>query len=234
MGRSSKRRHRRARSLPDKEIRTVDVPLDVCTDVVRRVLAAEVGAVDEPATGFFQWTEGSRWNRVRYTLRTYAAVPGTRITLEARSDLASSPYLLALFTLVLVATAGVGIVFLMPFLATVRSERRREVAMFKWLRAIELALTPTQGSYRIASGALVSAPPARGRAAPTALAMGGFRQHDEGAPSSQRSRARVRLVKPYEADASPEWEGVGPSMFSPDELDDPFAIEAPRKARRMK
>ncbi len=158
MGRLPKRRNRRARSRPDKEVRTTDVPLDVCTDVVRRVLAAEIGAVEEPTTGFFRWTQGSPWNRVVYTLRTYGASPGTRIALEARADLASSPYLLMLLSIVLVTTAGLGVLFLVPFLATARSERKREVDMFKWLRAIELALTPSQGSYRIAAGALTSAP----------------------------------------------------------------------------
>ena len=160
MGRLPKRRNRRARSRPDKEVRTTDVPLDVCTDVVRRVLAAEIGAVEEPTTGFFRWSQGSPWRRVSYTLRTYAASPGTRIALEARADLASSPYLLGLLSILLVTTAGLGVFFLVPFLATARSERKREVDMFKWLRAIELALTPSQGSYRIAAGALTSAPDA--------------------------------------------------------------------------
>ncbi len=181
MARSSKRNNRRARSRPDKEVRTVDVPIDVCTDVIRRVLAAEVGPVEEPTTGYFHWTEGSHWNRVKYTLRTYAAVPGTRITLESRGDLAGSPYLLFFLTLVLVTTAGLGIVFLIPFMATARSEQKREVAMFKWLRAIELALTPSQGSYRVASGALMSAPPVRER--------------------------HVRLVSPSQERAAPSGEG---------------------------
>ena len=158
MGRASKRR---TRSRPDKEVRTVDVPLDVCTDVVRRVLASEVGkAVEEPTTGFFVWSEGRAFRRVRYTLRTYAAVQGTRISLEARGDLGGSPLLLLFVALLLVATAGLGLLLVVPFLSGPTTELRREVAMFRLLRVLEQALTPTSGSYRVASGALRNVLPA--------------------------------------------------------------------------
>lgn len=179
MSRASKRRNYRARSRPDKEVRTVDVPLDVCTDVVRRVIADEVGArVQEPTTGFFHWTEGSALTRVRYTLRTYAAEPGTRITLEAQGDLPA--WVLALVALALLMTAGLAVLFVVPLLASARSERQREVRMFKWLRAIDLALTPSQGSYRVAQGALMHAPASR--------------------PRPLASEARVRLLPPSNED----------------------------------
>ncbi len=156
MPRSSKKR---IRSRPDKEVRTVDVPLEACTDVVRQVLAAELkGRVEEPTIGYFTWSEGRGLRRVRYTLRTYADTssthPATRLTLEARGDLGGSPALLLLLAALLVATAGLGLLLVLPFLGGPASERRREIAMFRLLRVLEQSLTPSPGSYRVAAGAL--------------------------------------------------------------------------------
>jgi len=195
MTRASKRRNHRARSRPDKEVRTVDVPLDVCTDVVRRVLAAEVGrAVHEPTTGYFQWVDGRVLSRVRYTLRTYAAVPGTRITLEAQSEL--PPWVLVVVAALLLATAGLAVLFVVPLLATARAERRREVQMFQWLRAIDLALTPSQGSYRVAQGALMHAPPSRPGTSEARVRLAGppgpF-EGDEDPSEEPRSARKMRL-----------------------------------------
>jgi hypothetical protein len=162
MSRSAKsKKKRRTRSRADQEVRTFDVPLDVCTDAVRRVLAQELGgaAVEEPTTGFFTWTEGTRFRKERYTLRTYASMQGTRVSFDCRSETSTSPWVMLLFALVLVGTAGLGILFVLPFLHDPTSERRREIAMFRLLRTLEAALVPSPGSYRVASGALLNVPP---------------------------------------------------------------------------
>lgn len=171
-------------------MRTVDAPLDVCTDVVRRVLAHEVGAaVEEPATGFFRWTEGSALRRVRYTLRTYAAVPGTRLTLDAQSELPA--WLLATFAFLLLATAGLAVLLIVPILASARAERQREVRIFGILRAVDRALTPSGGSYRVAQGALVHAPPSRPRVAESDPVLPW--DEDEDAPHERRSGRKIKL-----------------------------------------
>ena len=163
MSRSAKsKKKRRTRSRADQEVRTFDVPLDVCTDAVRRVLAQELGqttTVEEPTTGFFTWTQGSRFRKERYTLRTYASMQGTRVSFDCRSETSTSPWVMLLFALVLVGTAGLGILFVLPFLHDPTSERRREIAMFRLLRTLEAALVPSPGSYRVASGALLNVPP---------------------------------------------------------------------------
>lgn len=162
MSRSAKsKKKRRTRSRADQEVRTFDVPLDVCTDAVRRVLAQELGetTVEEPTTGFFTWTSGSRFRKERYTLRTYASMQGTRVSFDCRSETSTSPWVMLLFALVLVGTAGLGILFVLPFLHDPTSERRREIAMFRLLRTLEAALVPSPGSYRVASGALLNVPP---------------------------------------------------------------------------
>ncbi len=162
MSRSAKsKKKRRTRSRADQEVRTFDVPLDVCTDAVRRVLAQELGepSVEEPTTGFFTWTRGSRFRKERYTLRTYASMQGTRVSFDCRSETSTSPWVMLLFALVLVGTAGLGILFVLPFLHDPTSERRREIAMFRLLRTLEAALVPSPGSYRVASGALLNVPP---------------------------------------------------------------------------
>lgn len=162
MSRSAKsKKKRRTRSRADQEVRTFDVPLDVCTDAVRRVLAQELGdgTVEEPTTGFFTWTHGTRFRKERYTLRTYASMQGTRVSFDCRSETSTSPWVMLLFALVLVGTAGLGILFVLPFLHDPTSERRREISMFRLLRTLEAALVPSPGSYRVASGALVNVPP---------------------------------------------------------------------------
>lgn len=190
MKRPTRRRNNRTRSRADKEVRTTDVPIDVCTDVVRRVLADSVGdTVEEPTTGYFRWAEGSGASRVRYTLRTYAAVPGTRITLEGEADVPA--WLLALLALLLLVTAGLAVLFIVPLLANAQSERRREVRVFECMRAIDLALTPSGGSYRVAPGALMHAPPAkRMRVAATGMKS---RDADEEGEDDPRASGTVKL-----------------------------------------
>lgn len=193
----SKKKHR-TRSRADQEVRTFDVPLDACTDAVRRVLAQELGgtAVAEPTTGFFTWTSGTRFRKERYTLRTYASMQGTRVALDCRSDTSSSPWVMLLFAFVLVCTAGIGLLFVMPFLHDPAGERRREIAMFRLLRTLEAALMPSPGSYRVASGALVNVPSppsshtrASERAHEDEVPYG---QEDEIEPFSRRMERRMR------------------------------------------